>query len=790
MHMKINHLQPKDLRQELNGNSHLRRHLNVKHVIRSAVGGLYAAIFESEETIVAMGRITTDIALHFQNLAYAEVPLGIITEGKVVIFENGKATRHLTPGDFIGLFETSYFLHFKSKKRLGNWTLIADGDTKIIFFGKESFNQARAGSKKSFEHYLVELAKKDQVPKPLTELSLLDHFTHSVSLPLMDDILVIVHTHLLPSSYPLFRHLASVVNSQNLFMLDKPYSTVPRVADKVVEMGAELVRVTMKKGLAYEFSVQDSVRVLWDKVLLRLKKAAISKIIIIDDGADVIATVPWSDLPGIAVVGVEQTTRGIVRLKEGYGNFPSVINVAGSALKKEIESCFIAEAVTKEVRTLLHRIGKKKIGVVGTGNLGQRVIEQLANTKHTVTYYDFSKFNRMGSSREGAITSVSEIIEKNDVILGTTGKDFMKGVVLDKAKGKKYFASASSADVEFYTILNRAGFPSDRFESIILEPHPGLILEIVNAGYPINFNRKEEIESAIDMQLTRTLLYAGFVEALEVAKKEKTATIFKLDTQFQRDILNAWITIKSKTNKSFAALSTNQIEKLSEGEPLKMPGREENYHLHETTSPYLDIVRKHTKPYGIRVFGKEMLVYPNVMSPKYDWAGIFGVETLPDVRGKSVLELGCGSGIISLFAALRGALHVDAVDINPSAVKNTNANFKKHGLKNAKAFYSNLFSKVKGKYDLVIFNLPYHGNKPHDILERGVADEGYKMMKKFIASLPRYMNDDGTAFVGFSTSGDTALLLAQFKKSKLEVVEKYSDERYGYNCDAYILKKL
>ena len=48
------------------------------------------------------------------------------------------------------------------------------------------------------------------------------------------------------------------------------------------------------------------------------------------------------------------------------------------------------------------------------------------------------------------------------------------------------------------------------------------------------------------------------------------------------------------------------------------------------------------------------------------------------------------------------------------------------------------------------------------------------------------MNDDGVAFVGFSTSGDTNLLLERIKKNKNVIIEKYLDERYGYNCDAFI----
>lgn len=787
--MHINTVVTSTLQKALQANGFSDRHSAVMQILRLRPSPrLYAATFEHEETIVAMGRIRTEVSRECEDLAYAEVPLGIITKGKVIVFLNGKAVRHLTAGDFIGLFETAHFLHFGSKKRLGNWTLIADGDTAITFFGGEIFHRARTGPKKAFAQHLVELSKNDLVPKPLTHLPLLDMFAHTANIPLKEDVLVIAHTHILESTYPLFRHLAAIVGSQHVFVLEKPYSTIPATADKVIEAGIDVTRVPLKNGLAYEFSVGDSVKILWGKVLAQTKKAAISKIIILDDGAEVLSTIPWNDLVDIDVVGVEQTTRGITRLNEGYGIYPSVINVAGSALKKEIESGFIAEAITQEILHQQPRTSGKRIGVVGTGNIGKRIITAFHHADVPVTYYDMSRFNSMGSSRRGGLTSLSEVVEKNDVIIGATGKDFLRGVVLDKAHGEKWLFSASSADIEFYSLLNRAGFPSHAFGTVRFSPHPQATLCIANGGYPINFNRTRELECAEDMQLTRTLLYAGFVQALALPK-QKTACIVKLDTVFQREILNTWIGLASPTNRGGLALSTRQIERASEGEVVHTETGNKTYALHETTSPYLDMVRTHTKPYTTRVFGKDLLVYPQVMSPKYDWAGIFGVETLPDVRGKTVLEIGCGSGIISLFAALRGAAKVDAVDINPHAIRNTNANFKKHGVKNGNAFASDLFSNVKESYDLVIFNLPYHGNKPQDILEHGVADEGYKMMKRFIAALPKHMNEGGLADIGFSTSGDTKLLLEQFKKNGLEIVEKYSDERYGYNCDAYILRK-
>ena len=786
--MNLQSIDAKGFKKILRQKGALRAHENFKKVASDLLmRDLYAARFEDEETIVSMGRIVTEVASRCEHLTYAEVPLGIIVSGKVVVFENGKAVRHLTVGDFIGLFETAHYLHFQSKKRLGNWTLLSEGETKVVFLGHDSFDHTLTESKQSLEHHLIRLSRNDRTPKPLTELPLLDRFVHLHDLPLKEDVLIIAHTHVLTSSYALFRHLAAVVGYQNIFIMDKPYSTIPAVADRVVEMGAELIRVTMKRGLAYEFSVQDSIRVLWDRVLAHTKRVRISKIVIIDDGADILSNIPWQELAGIEVVGVEQTTRGVNRIREGYATYPAVVNVAGSAVKKEIESDFIARAIVDELMTVLGDARGNRVGVVGMGNIGKRIIAECESVGISVKHYDFSKFNSMSPSRNGNTSSISEIIEKNDIIVGATGRDFLRGVVLDKSSGEKHLLSASSADVEFYSMLNRAGFPSDAFETIVFRPHADLAFHIHNGGFPVNFNRVREVESADDMQLTRALLFAGIVEAMHITRKENKPILYRLDTGFQREIVNIWIALDTTGERK--ALPDTQIERLSDGERQESAKTIGEYVLHETTSPYLDIVRQHNEPYTTKVFGKELLVFPEVMSPKYDWAGTFGVETLPDVHGKTVLELGCGSGIIALFAALRGARSVDAVDINPHALENTAENFRRHDIENARVLYSDLFSATPGRYDVVIFNLPYHGNAPRDILEYGVADEHYAMMKRFIAELPDHMNDDGIADVGFSTSGDTPLLLEQFKKNGLEIIEKYSDERFGYNCEAYILRK-
>lgn len=66
-----------------------------------------------------------------------------------------------------------------------------------------------------------------------------------------------------------------------------------------------------------------------------------------------------------------------------------------------------------------------------------------------------------------------------------------------------------------------------------------------------------------------------------------------------------------------------------------------------------------------------------------------------------VLDYGCGSGILAIAAGLHGAVAIDAVDIDPSAVESTrdNARVNQVGLN------AGLPGAAKGEYDLVLANI-------------------------------------------------------------------------------------
>ena len=66
-----------------------------------------------------------------------------------------------------------------------------------------------------------------------------------------------------------------------------------------------------------------------------------------------------------------------------------------------------------------------------------------------------------------------------------------------------------------------------------------------------------------------------------------------------------------------------------------------------------------------------------------------------------VLDYGCGSGILAIGAALHGARHVDAVDIDPAAVTATRANADANHVR----LHAGLPDAATGRYPLVLANI-------------------------------------------------------------------------------------
>lgn len=107
----------------------------------------------------------------------------------------------------------------------------------------------------------------------------------------------------------------------------------------------------------------------------------------------------------------------------------------------------------------------------------------------------------------------------------------------------------------------------------------------------------------------------------------------------------------------------------------------------------------------------------------------------PDqVKGRGVLDFGCGYGLIGMVAARLDAAWVDLIDVDLSAIVAARENISRNGITNAQALPSDLLDAVIGsRYDLILSNPPFHTGK----------DVDYGIANTFITQSKSILNPGG-----------------------------------------------
>lgn len=150
-------------------------------------------------------------------------------------------------------------------------------------------------------------------------------------------------------------------------------------------------------------------------------------------------------------------------------------------------------------------------------------------------------------------------------------------------------------------------------------------------------------------------------------------------------------------------------------------------------------------------------VLPGVYPPSTD--SYILIESL-DVEGsEKVLDMGCGTGIISLHLAKKGC-EVVAVDIDERAVENTILNAKLNNVA-IKVFKSNLFDKIKEKFDIIVFNPPYLPTKGENISWDG-GEGGIEILDRFLENAWKFLRKRGKIYIVASSLTNIDLLMEKY----------------------------
>ena len=160
-------------------------------------------------------------------------------------------------------------------------------------------------------------------------------------------------------------------------------------------------------------------------------------------------------------------------------------------------------------------------------------------------------------------------------------------------------------------------------------------------------------------------------------------------------------------------------------------------------------------------------------------------ENLEIKEGQSVLEIGTGSGLVSMYASLLTD-DVTATDINYNALELAEKNFKLNNINTIKLEFGDLFEPVKDKkFDVILFNTPYLPTDSDDIINDDLnyafdgGLDGRKVIDRFINEVSNHLNDKGIVQIIQSSLSDNDKTLDMFDRNGF-VAEIAESEKFFF----------
>jgi putative methylase len=154
-----------------------------------------------------------------------------------------------------------------------------------------------------------------------------------------------------------------------------------------------------------------------------------------------------------------------------------------------------------------------------------------------------------------------------------------------------------------------------------------------------------------------------------------------------------------------------------------------------------------------------------------------------DVLGKTVADLGCGTGRLALGAAFLGAKEAVGIDIDRSAVRMANMNAAKLNLKEKTSWITGPIDVLRGEFDTVLQNPPFG-------VQRRTADREFLLKATSLAprvySLHKAGESNRTFIKRFiEASGGKVTGIVQMKLNIPRMFKFHTQRQHEVDVDLY-----
>ena len=189
---------------------------------------------------------------------------------------------------------------------------------------------------------------------------------------------------------------------------------------------------------------------------------------------------------------------------------------------------------------------------------------------------------------------------------------------------------------------------------------------------------------------------------------------------------------------------------------------------------------------NVDFYGYELDINKSVLIPRFETEELVSrtINYIKKHLNKKVdiLDIGTGSGCISIVLKDKVDSNVDAVDISNDALEVAKSNSKKYNL-DINFIQSDVFSNVNKKYDVIISNPPYidineeimdlvYNNEPH--LALFADNKGLYFYEKIIKESSNYLNDKFImAFeIGYMQGNDIVNIAKEYYSDAIILLEQ------------------